>query len=149
MARLTFYIDDNDTELIEFVQSFGHFRSRIINVLLQDCLQEGDGYVPLRIMQETGFSYKGKQVNKKPVVKAKTKSVTQDRQEVQKAAHDIQPTHEAQQVKQPEHAVVEAEPQDITPTPQPEDNTDKNDYASSAPTINKDLVMAGLSAFGI
>ena len=145
MKKLSFRVDD--PELLDFIYSLGRERSKIICMLLRDCMEEGGGYVPPRVMAATGFSYKGKKAihglsATKPVRATKKvlyKEASQTRK-VNKKAEQIEQKEEKEPVREPisdQEAAPEA-------TLEPEAT-----YVSSAPEIkNKSLVMSGLAAFG-
>lgn len=149
MAKLSFRVDD--PELLDFIYSLGRSRSNVIIALLRDCMEEGGGYVPPRIMAETGFSYK----NKKPIkmtgssVKRNTTKVHVASQTMEQSVSkepDVTLNKEETPLVAAPPVTTESEPE---PEPEPIQEDAKNDYVSSAPKIsNTNLVMAGLSTFG-
>ena len=146
MARLSFQIDD--PELLDFVYSLGRERSKVLRLLLRDCMEEGGGYVPPRVMAETGFSYKGKKAMKgssakreKGSVKKPTYNKERTHTKIQKAKEDVVADH-VESVPEPQ---IEAEVVTETKTDAVSDDVT---YVSHAPEIkNKELVMKGLSGF--
>lgn len=168
MGKLSFQTDD--PELLDFVYSLGRERSKIICALLRDCMEEGDGYVPPRIMAVTGFSYKNKksikragkditskpkQVSKRPkhLHKEETASVQQDvTTDDEEKKPDVTMQVPAQEASEPmPEPVPTPEPVPIQEPVTSEQAASDNEesYVSSAPKINNTgFIMAGLSAFG-
>lgn len=162
MGKLSFQTDD--PELLDFVYSLGRERSKIICALLRDCMDEGDGYVPPRIMAVTGFSYKNKksikragkditskpkQVSKRPkhLYKEETASIQQDvTTDDEEKKPDVTMQVPVQEAPEPmPEPVPTTEP--VVPEQAASDNEES--YVSSAPKINNTgFIMAGLSAFG-
>lgn len=162
MGKLSFQTDD--PELLDFVYSLGRERSKIICALLRDCMEEGDGYVPPRIMAVTGFSYKNKKYIKRAGkdITSKPKQVSKrpkrlHKEETASVQHDVTTDDEEKKpdvtMQVPAQEASEPMPEPV-PTPAPvvseqaaSDNEES--YVSSAPKINNTgFIMAGLSAFG-
>lgn len=162
MGKLSFQTDD--PELLDFVYSLGRERSKIICALLRDCMDEGDGYVPPRIMAVTGFSYKNKKYIKRAGkdITSKPKQVSKrpkhlHREETASVQQDVTTDNEE---KKPD-VIMQVPAQEATePMPEPVPITEpvvseqaasdnEESYVSSAPKINNTgFIMAGLSAFG-
>lgn len=162
MGKLSFQTDD--PELLDFVYSLGRERSKIICALLRDCMEEGDGYVPPRIMAVTGFSYKNKKYIKRAGkdITSKPKQVSKrpkhlHKEETASVQQDVTTDNEEKKpdviMQVPAQEAPEPMPEPV-PTPEPvvseqaaSDNEES--YVSSAPKINNTgFIMAGLSAFG-
>lgn len=163
--KLSFQVDD--PELLDFIYSLGRERSKIINFLLKECMEEGDGYVPLRIMAATGFSYKNKRVIKKgeasSVTKLVKKAMSQDLSEPITGVASVIDTISKQKSQSESTRVitepvisVKAEP--VIELPKLETIVSKpavsseaeNGYVSSAPKIqNEGLLRAGLAGLGL
>lgn len=162
MGKLSFQTDD--PELLDFVYSLGRERSKIICALLRDCMEEGDGYVPPRIMAVTGFSYKNKksikragkditskpkQVSKRPkhLHKEETVSVQQDvTTDNEEKKPDVTMQVPAQEASEP---MPEPVPASAPVVSEQAASDNEESYVSSAPKINNTgFIMAGLSAFG-
>lgn len=143
MGKLVFQTDD--PELLDFVYSLGRERSKVICALLRECMEEGGGYIPPRIMAATGFSYKNKKAIKKTgtVTTSKPKQPPKRQKPLYKEEPVVVPAPAP--VKEPEF-VKEPEP---IKNEQNQTTGDEESYVSSAPKIqNAGLVMAQLSAFG-
>lgn len=151
MGKLVFQTDD--PELLDFVYSLGRERSKVICALLRECMEEGGGYIPPRIMAATGFSYK----NKKAIKKTGTVTTSKPKQSPKRQ----KPLYKEEPVVVPAPAPVEEPKEVISKEPDAEEvvepvknehnpiTGDEEFYVSSAPKIqNAGLVMAQLSAFG-
>jgi hypothetical protein len=159
MEKLTFRVDD--PEVLEFIYSLGRERSKVICQLIRDCMDEGGGYVPPRIMAATGFSYKNKKSIKRTGTVVTSKPSRPLKQQKSPNKEAIKTVTQTEETKQPVSAEPEAA---ISVTPEPiissehieskpaepaETPKDEETYVSSAPKINNSgLIMAGLSAFG-
>lgn len=156
MEKLSFRVDD--PEILDFVYSLGRERSKIICQLLRDCMEEGDGYVPTRVMAATGFSYKNKKSIKKTgtVTNSKPKQSPKRQKPLYKEEPVVAP---APAPLEEQKEVISKEPEtvkepELVKEPEPVRNEqsttgDEESYVSSAPKIqNAGLVMAQLSAFG-
>jgi hypothetical protein len=155
MEKLSFQV--TDPELLDFIYSLGRERSKIICHLLKECMEEGDGYVPPRIMAATGFSYK----NKKHIKKSGVISVAAPRKPKKPTPLNKEETRSRKDVEEKSIALVEPEFAPVPPKTVVEQavqtepavttvqEPDANDgYVSSAPKANASLVMRGLAAFG-
>lgn len=154
MRKLTFQVDD--PELLDFVYSLGRKRSEIICLLLRACMDEGGGYVPLRIMAATGFSYKGKKI-------VKRSSADQKQSVPERKSHNKEETHtkvpqkaeenENKQTNYEPETVAEPEQKEVTTgaaeTAHEENNEPEQTYVSKAPKIENPELLKGLSAFGM
>lgn len=151
MTILRFQTDD--PELLAFIRSLGRKRSDVICELLKECMNEGGGYVPPRIMAATGFHYrKGAYVYEDMEERPRVRVVP-----VVKKTH--RPAKTAVEVKEvkteaPEAETTETPEAEAPETPEAPETSETSeepeaDYASSGPEIkNKELVMNGLAAFG-
>lgn len=171
MKRITF--QTNDPELLDFLQSLGHKRSVVLCALLRDCLEKNEGYLPARIMAETGFTYKkptrSTPVRKKSVSYAKPKTARHEQAQTVKknVSQDVVPAITPEVI--PSQPVIETPTQvpvppevtpvqapTITPEPMPSDmrqdssGDDDNYVSKTGPVItNPETVLKGLSSFGI
>ena len=172
--RLSFQVDD--PELLDFIYSLGRERSKIINFLLKECMEEGDGYVPLRIMAATGFSYKNKKAVKRTNKSSDTESNEPIKSQETMPQDVIEPIVsvvsvlelEPESKPKPEprieptsiinEPVTSAKSESITASLEQESAVSKpvaslepeSTYVSSAPKIqNADRLRAGLAGFGL
>lgn len=151
MSILKFQLDD--PELLDFVYSLGRKRSKILELLLRECMEEGGGYVPLRIMAATGFSYKGKKIIKRSSAEQK-QSVPERKAYYKEETHTKVP----QKTEEKENKQTNYEPETVTEpevttnvaeTPHEKPNESEQTYVSKAPTIDNPELLKGLSAFGM
>lgn len=137
--RYTFVTDNQ--ELIDFIETFGRKRSTIINQLLIDCMEDGQGYISPRIMYETGFSY-----NKKNT-KLKVKKIANKKPKIINKKDDIEIQKEnsidALNIPNKNDDLVEENHTNI------EDKQPEIENINNEMPINTELLSAGLSAFGI
>ena len=137
--RYTFVTDNQ--ELIDFIETFGRKRSTIINQLLIDCMEDGQGYISPRIMYETGFSY-----NKKNT-KLKVKKIANKKPKIINKKDDIEIQKENSidvlNIPNKNDDLVEENHTNI------EDKQPEIENINNEMPINTELLSAGLSAFGI
>ena len=153
MGKVTFLTDD--PTVLEFLETLGRKKSLIVNQLILDCIEDGDGYVTPRIMAETGFHYR-KPVSlkkSKSVKKSKTPTVKKQKpwsvnnkeelnsEDIKTNENIVTKTIEVKPIIQEEPMIIEATQEEIQ---------DKNVANDNAPQIaNSEMIFAGLASFGL
>lgn len=150
MEKITFQTDD--PEIIAFLYSLGRSRSKVLNQLIRDCMDDGCGYVSPRIMAETGFSYK----NKKPVVPSSqrkrcyvTSSFSKKPKKAVTRATEPKPIAKSLVIEPTPDPAPDVEPiEKIQETPVI-NNATEQDNTKGPHISNPGMIAAGLASFGI
>ena len=162
--RYTFITDNQD--VIEFIRTLGRKRSKVIEQLLLDCMEDGQGFVSSRIMYETGFSYskkvrKNQNKVKKHSFKKPNNTNTEDKKDLVK--NNITLLDQEKEKEDIDNTVaisINNEIENVSTISNSNTNSvvnilDKNNDINlenqndNEMPVNTELLSAGLSAFGL
>lgn len=143
-----FTIRSSDPDVAEALSSFGHKRSAIIECLIREALDEGGGFLPGWVLAETGFKYpKGKRKKRVNAVHRKRNEIDEEKAVTKKdMSNPSSPVFLSSDPVSGPSDEVKTEPVKAVKT-EPVAETVPEEKKDSVP--DKNLIMAGLSAFGM